>query len=122
MLSDSFTLATFADLAATAVPAGYMEQVASRGFAAKRMDPMTGRALECLAHAIAYLEEANASAATSTPETVASEQAVRVLKGLNRRIFAELPDLPERRSLLRCIVQSWEILGLCTEEVPATAR
>ena len=100
--------ATLLDLAATAVPPQSARLLTSHGFTAKRMDPMTGRALECLAHAIEYIEETNQFYPSASPEKRAADPAVRILRGLNRQIFAELPNLPERRSLLRRIVDTWE--------------
>ena len=52
----------------------------------------------------------------SAPERRDADQAIAILKGLNRQIFAELPNLPERRTLLRRIVQQWENSGFCEQE------
>ena len=112
----TLTDATFFDLSATAVPPQSITPVHGRGFAVKRMDPFTGRALECLAHAIEHIQEKKLSHAASPAETVAADQAIQILKSLNRQIFAELPNLPERRSLLRLIVQKWEFSRLDAEE------
>ena len=112
----TFTDATFSDLSATAVPPRRITPVHDRGFAVKRMDPFTGRALEYLAHAIEHIEETKSSQTASTGEAVAADQAIQILRGLNRQIFVDLPNLPERRSLLRLIVQKWELSRLDREE------
>ena len=57
MLIPSLSQATFSDLSATAVSPQSIPSNAGHGFPTKRMDPLTGRALECLVHAMEYLRE-----------------------------------------------------------------
>lgn len=122
MLTHSLTDATFSDLSAMAVPPQCLLLVTGQSFTAKRIDPITGRALECLAHAMTYIEQSKPSQPKPTQESVAADQAIRILKALNRQIFAELPNLPERRSLLRLIVERWEISGLRGEEAAISGQ
>lgn len=74
----------------------------------KRMDPVTGRALECLAHAIEYIEDMTPARSATNAEIRAAQDAVCMLKTLNRQIFAQLPNVPERRSLVRLMMDAWE--------------
>ncbi len=107
MASLSLTDALFADLSATAVPAQTLAHN-PQSFSVKRLNPLSGRALECLAHAIEYLEDTTPYRTQDTPEIMAADDAVRILKTLNREIFAQLPIALRRRSLLQTIVAGWE--------------
>ena len=52
-----------------------------------RMDRQTAKAVDCLAHAIEYLEDTMPLTAEATARTIASGQAVELLKCLNRNLF-----------------------------------
>ena len=54
---------------------------------ASRLDRQSARAIECLAHAIEYLEDTKPLTAETTPRTKAVEDAVTMLKARNRDIF-----------------------------------
>ncbi len=99
--------ATFIDLTATAAPAQRYTGQSGCHFVAKRLDAVSGRALECLAHAIEYLEDEQ-YACVEEKERAGAEQAIATLKRLNREVFAAIPALPERRSLLRRLADRWE--------------
>lgn len=107
MKTQTIEEATLIDLAATAAPAQRFSSQDRSHFVAKRLDPVSGRALECLAHAIEYLEDEQ-YACEDEKERAGAEQAIAMLKRLNREIFAALPALPERRSLLRRLADHWE--------------
>ena len=107
MKVQTYEEATLTDLTATAAPAQRYSRQSRCHFVAKRLDAVNGRALECLAHAIEYLEDEQYTC-TEEKERAGAEQAIAVLKRLNREIFAALPALPERRSLLRRLTDRWE--------------
>lgn len=54
---------------------------------AKRLDRQSGRAIECLAHAIEYLEDTKPFSAEATPRLEAINEALAILKARNRDIF-----------------------------------
>ncbi len=107
MKIDTQDNATLRDLAATAAPAQRYSHQDRQHFQAKRLDAVSGRALECLAHAIEYLEDEMYDR-RDEGERAGHEEGVAILKRLNREIFAAIPALPERRSLLRLMVDRWE--------------
>ena len=113
--------ATLRDLAATAAPAQRFSQQDRSHFQAKRLDAISGRALECLAHAIEYLEDEQYRC-DSEAQRIAAEEAIATMKRLNREIFAAVPALPERRSLLRLIVDRWERSQQSREESPVAVQ
>ena len=54
---------------------------------ASRLDRQSARAIECLAHAVEYLEDTKPFTAEATPRTKAVEDAVVLLTARNRDIF-----------------------------------
>ena len=54
---------------------------------ATRLDRHSARGIECLAHAIEYLEDTKPISAEKTPRIEAVEDAVTLLKARNRELF-----------------------------------
>ena len=53
----------------------------------RRFNRQTAQALDCLAHAIEYLEDTMPLLAEESPRILATQQAIDLLKGQNRMIF-----------------------------------
>ena len=78
---------------------------------ASRLDRQSARAIECLAHAIEYLEDTRPISAESTPRLAAMEDAVALLKTLNRDVFFSCST--ERQ---RTAARSWtDTLNACND-------
>ena len=69
---------------------------------ATRLDRSSARAIECLAHAIEYLEDTKPFSAESTPRIAAVEEAIRLLKARNRDVFFSCSTASQRNA-----AQSW---------------
>ena len=54
---------------------------------ASRLDRQSARAIECLAHAIEYLEDTKPLSAEVTPRSKAMEDAIALLTARNRDVF-----------------------------------
>lgn len=69
--------------------------------AATRLDRHSARAIECLAHAIEYLEDTKPISAERTPRIEGMEDAVTLLKARNRDVFFACSTASQRIAVAR---------------------
>ncbi len=63
-----------------------------------RLDRQSARAIECLAHAIEYLEDTKPFSAATTPRIEAVEGAIALLRARNREVFFSGSTESQRRA------------------------
>ncbi len=65
-----------------------------------RVDRQHARAIECLAHAIEYLEDTRPVSWERTPRLTAMEESVSILKACNRGVFFSCSTESQRNAVL----------------------
>ncbi len=65
-----------------------------------RLDRQSARAIECLAHAIEYLEDTRPFSPEPTPRLIAVEESVTLLKACNRQVFFACSTQSQRNAVI----------------------
>ena len=65
-----------------------------------RLDRQSARAIECLAHAIEYLEDTRPFSPEPTPRLAAIEESVALLKARNREVFFACSTQSQRNAVI----------------------